>query len=82
LKIPNKFLIFKNLHLQGLWITRWFEKSGTAELAAVLEPLTRMIAHGELVTAVDEVIPLAEYRRAILRAQEGGRAGKVILDLA
>lgn len=82
LKVPNKFLIFKNLHLQGLWITRWFEESGSAELAEVLEPLVKMIVHGELVTAVDEVIPLAEHRRAMLRAQEGGRAGKVILDLA
>lgn len=82
LKVPNKFLIFKNLRLQGLWITRWFEESGTAELAEVLEPLARMVAHGELVTAVDEIFPMAEHRQAILRAQEGGRSGKVILDLA
>lgn len=82
LKVPNKFLIFKNLRLQGLWITRWFEESGTAELAEVLEPLARMVAHGELVTAVDEIFPMTEHRNAILRAQEGGRSGKVILDLA
>lgn len=82
LKVPNKFLIFKNLHLQGLWITQWFEKASSLDLAEVLEPLTKMILHGELVTAVDEVIPMAEHRRALLRAQEGGRNGKVILDLA
>ncbi len=82
LKVPNKFLIFKNLRLEGLWITRWFEKASTAELYEVLEPLVKMILHGELVTAVDEVIPMADHRRAMLRAQEGGRAGKVILDLA
>lgn len=82
LKVPNKFLIFKNLHLQGLWITRWLEKASSLELAEVLEPLAKMIQHGELVTAVDEVIPMADFKRAILRAQEGGRNGKVILDLA
>lgn len=82
LKVPNKFLIFKNLHLQGLWITRWFEESGSAELAEVMEPLAKHIAHGEIVTAVDAIFSIQDYRKAILRAQEGGRSGKVILDLA
>lgn len=81
LKVPNKFLIFKNLRLEGLWITRWFEEASSLELFEVLDPLAKMIAHGELHTAVDEVVPMAEYRRAIQRAQEGGRAGKVIIDL-
>ncbi len=82
LKVPNKFLIFKNLRLHGLWITKWFEKASTTELQEVLEPLTRMIIHHELFTAVDEVIPMKDHRRAMQRAQESGRKGKVILDLA
>lgn len=82
LKVPNKFLIFKNLRLQGLWITRWFEQASSAELQEVLEPLTRMIMHHELVTAVDAIIPMKDHRQAMLRAQESGRNGKVILDLA
>ncbi|WP_395746766.1 MDR family NADPH-dependent oxidoreductase [Prosthecobacter sp.] len=82
LKVPNKFLIFKNLQLRGLWITKWFEKASTAELYEVLDPLTSLIQSGELVTAIDEIVPLAEFNRAIKRAQEGSRGGKVILDLA
>lgn len=82
LKVPNKFLIFKNLQLHGLWITKWFEKASTAELREVLDPLTALIEKGELVTAVDEIVPLADFKQAILRAQQGSRHGKVILDLA
>jgi len=82
LKVPNKFLIFKNLRLHGLWITKWFEKASSAELREALEPLTRMVMEGVLTTATDEVIPMKDHRRAIQRAQEGGRNGKVILDLA
>jgi mitochondrial enoyl-[acyl-carrier protein] reductase / trans-2-enoyl-CoA reductase len=82
LKVPNKFLIFKQLQLRGLWITGWFEKASSSELFAVLDPLAKMMVHKELVMPVDEVIPLRDYRRAIQRAQEGGRHGKVILDLA
>jgi trans-2-enoyl-CoA reductase len=82
LKVPNKFLIFKNLQLHGLWITKWFENASTPELFEVLEPLTTLIETGELVTAIDQVVPLADFKQAITRAQEGSRSGKVILDLA
>lgn len=82
LKVPNKFLIFKNLQLHGLWITKWFENASTPELFEVLEPLTTLIETGELVTAIDHVVPLADFKQAITRAQEGSRSGKVILDLA
>ncbi|MCB1279305.1 2-enoyl thioester reductase domain-containing protein [Prosthecobacter sp.] len=82
LKVPNKFLIFKNLQLHGLWITKWLEGASTPELYEVLEPLTELIETGELVTAIDEIVPLADFKRAIARAQEGSRHGKVILDLA
>ncbi len=82
LKVPNKFLIFKSLTLTGLWITKWLEKASSAELRSVLDPLTALIESGELVTAIDQIVPLENFKEAILRAQEGGRGGKVILDLA
>lgn len=82
LKVPNKFLIFKNLQLHGLWITQWLDKASTADLRAVLDPLTALIEQGTLLTAVDQILPLADFPRAILRAQENSRHGKVILDLA
>ncbi|MBK8092905.1 MAG: 2-enoyl thioester reductase domain-containing protein [Verrucomicrobiaceae bacterium] len=82
LKVPNKFLIFKNLSLRGLWVSRWFDQVSRAQLYDVLEPLTEMILANELVTAVDEIVPWRDHARAITRAQEGGRAGKVLLDFA
>lgn len=82
LKVPNRFMIFKNLVLRGLWITRWMEHAGTAELHHVLSALTQMLEHGELVTSVDCIVPMDDFPRAIARAQEGGRNGKVLLDLA
>jgi len=82
LKVPNKFLIFKGLQLHGLWITKWFEGASTPELHEVLEPLTTLVEKGELVTAIDRIVPLADFKEAVARAQEGSRHGKVILDLA
>jgi NADPH:quinone reductase-like Zn-dependent oxidoreductase len=82
LKVPNKFLIFKGLRLHGLWITRWYEQASSQELHDALEPLARMILDHELHTAVEEVIPMAQYARAMQRAAADSRAGKIVLDLA
>ncbi len=82
LKVPNKFLIFKDITLSGLWITRWIEHAGSAELYDALRPLAAMMMAGELSIAVDEIVPLKDFKNAIKRAQESGRDGKVVLDLA
>lgn len=80
LKVPNKHLIFKDLSLRGLWVTRWLEHADHADIYAVLHPLALMIMDGRLHTAVDAVVPMREFKQAIVRAQESSRAGKVILD--
>lgn len=82
LKAPNKFLIFKNLSLRGLWVTKWIEKASSKDLYDVLHPLCEMIRRKELLIAIDQIVPLKDFRHAIERAQQGGRSGKVILDLA
>ena len=82
LKVPNKFLIFKDLSLRGLWVTKWFESASHTEITEVLRPLAAMVVEDNLVTAVDAVVPLKDYRRAVQRAMEGGRSGKVVIDLA
>ncbi|MDB6140058.1 MAG: hypothetical protein JWO94_3130 [Verrucomicrobiaceae bacterium] len=82
LKVPNKFMIFKDLSLRGLWVSKWHEKATHAELYQVMHPLAEMIRDGELTMAVDEIIPLKDFKTAIARAQAEGRTGKIILDLA
>jgi len=81
LKVPNKFLIFKNLRLSGLWITRWLEQASQNELFDVLHPLVEMVQEESLTTAVDAVFPMEECKAAMARAKAGGRGGKVLLKL-
>ena len=81
LKVPNKFLIFKDLSLRGLWVSRWIEAASHVEIRDVLRPLAAMMIDGTLNFAIDEVVPMKDFRRALERAQAGGRSGKVILDL-
>jgi trans-2-enoyl-CoA reductase len=82
LKVPNKFLIFKDLTLRGLWVSQWYEQASHAEIQDVLRPLAGMMMDGSLILPVDQVVPLSNFPQAIERAQAGARSGKVILDLA
>jgi NADPH:quinone reductase-like Zn-dependent oxidoreductase len=82
LKVPNKFLIFKSLELHGLWISKWIEKAGSIELYEALSPLAEMMRNGDLAIAVDQIYPMSDFKKAVLRAQDSGRSGKVILDLS
>ncbi len=81
LKVPNKFLIFKNLQLSGMWITRWLEHATPGELFDVLHPLVEMVQKGRLITAVDQVFPMQECKAAMARAKASARSGKVLLKL-
>jgi trans-2-enoyl-CoA reductase len=81
LTVPNGLLIFKQLSLHGLWISRWLETAPRDELDATFSDLARLMLAGSLSQAVDSTYPLARVRAACLRAQQEGRAGKVLLDL-
>jgi NADPH:quinone reductase-like Zn-dependent oxidoreductase len=78
LKVPNKFLIFKNLELRGLWVTRWYEKASATELYETLSPLAEMLVQQTLTLAVDTTFAPSEHPTALARAKADGRAGKVI----
>lgn len=82
LKVPNKFLIFKELTLTGYWVTKWLDEAGREEILDAYADLAEQVALGALRQAVDREYPLADAREACRRAQEGGRNGKVVLRMA
>ncbi len=82
LKVPNKYLIFKNLELRGYWLTLWMDHAPVSELQKVLLPLAEMMRTGSLKLPVAKVYPIQEFASAILEAREDGRDGKIILKIA
>lgn len=81
LKVPNKYLIFKNLEIRGCWITRWMEKASHHEIYDVLQPLADLMKQGKLHVPVQKVYPVAEYKEALNAAAGDSREGKIILAL-
>lgn len=78
-KVPNKFLIFKELTVTGFWVTKWLEERPREEAVAAYRRLAELVVAGSLVQAVDQLRPLAEVGEACRRAQEEKRDGKVVL---
>lgn len=78
LTMPNGLLIFRDIRLRGLWITRWVENAPAAEVNAVYQEIARRVAEGRLVQPVDRTYPLEQFQDALLRLDEPERSGKVL----
>jgi len=82
IKVPNGWLIFKDITLKGLWCTQWLKNASLKEIQAAYDHLAAMMADGKLCQAVDSIYPLSDIINAVTRAQEEYRGGKIILQIS
>jgi mitochondrial enoyl-[acyl-carrier protein] reductase / trans-2-enoyl-CoA reductase len=76
--IPNGLLIFRDIRVRGLWVTRWIENAPEEEVHAVYENLADRIANGKLTQPVDSTWPLEKFNEALSRLDAPDRSGKVL----
>lgn len=79
LTLPNGLLIFRDLRVRGLWVTKWLEEASAEEVRTTYETLAGLVAKGRLLQAVDSVFPLGDWRSALERLKDSERNGKVLL---
>jgi mitochondrial enoyl-[acyl-carrier protein] reductase / trans-2-enoyl-CoA reductase len=79
LTVPNSLLIFKDLQLRGLWISRWIESAAAEDLASVYGQLVALLARGDLSIPVDSTYDLASITLAMERLAHADRSGKILL---
>ena len=71
--------ILNDLRLRGFWLTKWYEKAGMQDIQAALGMIIPMIAKGDLNANIDSRFNLNEIKEAVIRAEQGGRNGKVLI---
>jgi mitochondrial enoyl-[acyl-carrier protein] reductase / trans-2-enoyl-CoA reductase len=76
--LPNGLLIFRDLQIRGLWVSRWIERAPLAEIQQVYSQLATLVAEGKIVQRIDSTYPLDAYQAALARLAEPGRSGKVL----
>lgn len=75
LKVPNGMLIFKDLEIRGLWVTRWISSAPRDELEEAYARLTTIRPR----VPVDSTFPLERWAEALARDADPAREGKVLL---
>ena len=78
LTIPNGLLIFRDIQVRGLWVSRWIETAPKDEVHAAYENLASRVAAGKLVQQVDSTFPLENFKDALCRLNAPARSGKVL----
>ncbi|MEY3480735.1 MAG: hypothetical protein RIQ71_1510 [Verrucomicrobiota bacterium] len=81
LKIPNGFLIFRDLDFRGFWLTRWLRAAARSDRDAVFGEVFRLAARGCFAPRVTAEFPLDRVTQAVAEAASGTTRGKVLLRL-
>ncbi len=76
---PND-TIFRNIRLQGVWLTKWLQGRGSTpeSRAALYDELRGYILDGRLHAEVEATYPLAQIKEAVAHALQP-RRGKVVI---
>lgn len=81
LMFPNGLILFRDIRVRGLWVTRWVENADAGEVRAVYQDLANRVAAGRLVQPVDRAFPLEDWRAALERLDAPDRSGKVLFSM-
>jgi len=78
--IPNRSLIFNDIHVRGFWLTKWNEEHTVEERLKTIDELIKLIKQGDL-RAFIEIHKLSDFSLAIDRATKEYTGRKIIIDL-
>jgi len=78
LTIPNGPLIFGDIRIRGLWVTKWIENAPRSQVEETYRTLAGQVVEGRLKQEVDSVFPLEKFREALARLETDDRRGKVL----
>lgn len=76
--VPNGLLIFRDISVRGLWITKWLERAPSEQVAEIYTTLAGKVRGGEVIQKVDSLFAVQDFRHALTRLGEPGRDGKVL----
>lgn len=81
LKIPNGFLIFRDMVFRGFWLTRWLRSASSSARAKVYDEIFRLAGKGAFAPRIVREFPLDQVKEALALAASGVSGGKVLLRL-
>lgn len=80
--IPIGEIVFRGVSFTGFMLGRFLGRRSAEEIRAIYAELAEGIAKGTIHAPVDSVYAIEDIRTALIRAQTGGRMGKVLVSPA
>jgi NADPH:quinone reductase-like Zn-dependent oxidoreductase len=77
--LNSGLLIFKNLKVEGFWLTTWIESLNQDEREKAFRTIFTLLLTQKVKVDVQATYPLEQFKEALLAYEQGGRNGKVIL---
>lgn len=77
-KLPNGFLIFRDLRFRGFWLSRFEKEQPREQIHSAQEKLLGMMAAGQLQLPVARQFQLEQFAEALSLAKSGGTDGKLL----
>lgn len=72
-------LIFKEIAIQGFWLSTWMRRADPAHKKEVMENVGRLLADGTVQLPVEATYSLVDIHQAVRHADTPGRVGKILL---
>lgn len=77
--VNNGLMIFKSLTIRGFWLTSWLQEADKDARKQAASDVIGMLNSGELKVTIDAEYSLAQYKEAVIHAQQEGRKGKILI---
>jgi NADPH:quinone reductase-like Zn-dependent oxidoreductase len=77
--LNSGLLIFKNLKVEGWWLTSWWESLGQEGIKKALKEVFTYLMTQEVHVDVQEKFALSEFKEAVIAYQKEGRTGKILI---
>lgn len=77
--INSGLLIFKNLSIEGFWLSTWIEELSPEQRMKAFQRVFGFLMQQDSKVDVAGTYPLAEFKAALAAYAEPGRNGKILL---
>ena len=77
--LNSGLLIFKNLSVEGWWLSSWWEKLGNEGIQKAIKEVFTHLLKQDVKVDIQATYPLAQFKEALIAYQKEGRTGKILL---
>jgi NADPH:quinone reductase-like Zn-dependent oxidoreductase len=77
--LNSGLLIFKNLSVEGWWLSSWWEKLGNEGIQKAIKEVFTHLLKQDVKVDIQATYPLVQFKEALIAYQKEGRTGKILL---